>query len=71
MFYKYFLIIICSYSAILQVLRIFCLVLKPSFLMKFRLISGTNMDRIDLLLYYMAMLVVLLQVIFNQLNITA
>jgi hypothetical protein len=37
--------------------------------MKYRLFSGISLDKYDLLLYYMAMLVVLLQVIFNQLNI--
>ncbi len=68
MLYKYFLIVICCYSVLLHFLRILCVLFKPLFLMKFKTFSRTAFDQFDLLLYYTAMMVVLLQVIWNQLD---
>ena len=70
MAYKYFLIIICSYSFILHMLRIFGLFISRGWIFNNKLIGKRAFDRWDLLLYYLAIMAILVQVVFSELGIT-
>ena len=69
MAYKYFLIIVCSYSLLLHLLRVIGLFYSRGRLFNNKLISNRVLDRWNLLLYYLAIIVILVQVIFYQLEI--
>jgi hypothetical protein len=61
------IITICSVALIVDILRIIHLLFRPSFLSRFRLISGPIGKR-EMTYYYLVMIILLVTIIINQLE---
>jgi hypothetical protein len=66
MVYKIFLISLCALTGLLHLLRITYLLFRPGFLTRINFIAKEKPDRYDLLLYYLAMLYIVTEVILHQ-----
>jgi hypothetical protein len=65
---KILVIAVCSFGLLIDLLRFIDLMFRTSYGKRYRFLSGTNPSRGDLVFYYLAMMVLLVQVILNQLE---